>query len=127
MKFQIPENKYLTRSYKIEEHHTAEHVGSGSMKVLATPVLAGFMEEVSRDTVQKLLPEGWTTVGYRLEINHKKPSFIGEKIEVKAVITKSKDRKLVFTLSADNGKEIVGDGKHKRLIVNENDFLKSKN
>ena len=46
---------------------TAPHVGSGRIKVLATPVLVMPLEESALNAVEGLLPEGHQTVGTRLD------------------------------------------------------------
>jgi len=49
---------------------TAPHVGSGKIKVLATPVMVSLMEEAALNAVEGHLPPGFQTVGTRLDITH---------------------------------------------------------
>ena len=48
---------------------------SGSVEVLATPVMIAWMEEASLKLVQKELEEGLTTVGTEVNIKHLKGTF----------------------------------------------------
>ena len=54
----------------VAEQHTAPHVGSGHVHVLATPVMVNLMEAAALQAVDGLLPAGFQTVGTRLEIGH---------------------------------------------------------
>ena len=47
----------------VTENDTAKVVKSGSLPVLATPVLSALMEEAACDAVKEGLAEGETTVG----------------------------------------------------------------
>ena len=114
-------------SYKQEmivtELHTAEKLGSGSLPVFATPALVAFME----NTAMKLLadlPEGETSVGTLINIQHLKASAVGEKICCTAQITEIDGRKYTFTLeAADSSGAIVGKGTHERFVVNAGKFM----
>src|SRR5919112_1705240 len=78
---------------------TAPHVGSGKIKVLATPVMVSLMEEAALNAVEGLLPPGFQTVGTRLDITH---------IE---------GRRLTFRIWADDERDRIGEGTHERIIV----------
>src|SRR3712207_3924179 len=63
---------------------TAPHVGSGKIKVLATPVMVGMMEEAALIAVEGLLPPGHQTVGTRLDITHVAATPVGLRVTAKA-------------------------------------------
>ncbi|MFC2338157.1 MAG: thioesterase family protein, partial [Negativicutes bacterium] len=50
--------------------HTAQALGSGSLPVLGTPAMTALMEKAATNLAQELLPEGWTSVGTALNIEH---------------------------------------------------------
>lgn len=97
---------------------TAPHVGSGKIKVLATPVMVSLMEEAALNAVEGLLPEGHQTVGIRLEISHVAATPVGMRVRAHAELIKVDGRKLTFRVSAEDEKEPIGEGVHERIIVN---------
>lgn len=97
---------------------TAPHVGSGKIKVLATPVMVNLMEAAALNAVEGLLPEGHQTVGIRLEISHVAATPVGMRVRAYAELIKVDGRKLTFRVSAEDEKEPIGEGVHERIIVN---------
>jgi predicted thioesterase len=96
---------------------TAPHIGSGKIKVLATPVMVGLMEEAALDAVEGLLPPGHQTVGTRLEITHVAATPVGHRVVAGAELTRIDKRKLTFRVWADDEKERIGEGTHERIVV----------
>ncbi len=103
---------------------TAPHVGSGKIKVLATPVMVNMMEEAALNAVEGLLPAGHQTVGIRLEITHVAATPVGMRVKAYAELTKIDGRKLTFRVSAEDEKDMIGEGLHERIIVNVERFDK---
>ena len=96
---------------------TAPHVGSGKIKVLATPVMVGLMEEAALNAVEGLLPQGHQTVGTRLDITHVAATPVGHRVIARAELTRVEGRRLTFRVWADDEKERIGDGTHERIVV----------
>lgn len=101
---------------------TAPHIGSGKIKVLATPVLVMMMEEAALNAVEGLLPQGHQTVGTRLDITHTAATPVGMRVVATAELVKVEGRKLTFHVSAKDEKEAIGHGIHERIIVNVERF-----
>jgi fluoroacetyl-CoA thioesterase len=80
----------------VSAEHTAQHLGSGAVQVLATPQMVLLMERASVAAVDPLLPEGYRTVGAHLDVQH---------------LAKTQDEA-----------EVVGDGTHQRVIINVQRF-----
>lgn len=97
---------------------TAPHVGSGKVKVLATPVMVNMMEEAALNAVEGLLPAGHQTVGTRLDITHTAATPVGMKVVATAELVSVDGRKLIFRVSARDEKEAIGEGMHERIVVN---------
>jgi fluoroacetyl-CoA thioesterase len=97
---------------------TAPHIGSGKIKVLATPVLVMMMEEAALNAVEGLLPEGHQTVGTRLELSHTAATPVGMRVTATAELVKVDGRKLLLRLTARDEKESIGCGTHERIVVN---------
>ena len=97
---------------------TAPHIGSGKIKVLATPVLVSLMEEAALNAVERLLPEGHQTVGIRLDISHTAATPVGMRVIARAELIEVDGRRLTFRVSSEDEKELIGEGMHERIIVN---------
>jgi fluoroacetyl-CoA thioesterase len=97
---------------------TAPHVGSGKIKVLATPVMVGLMEEAALNAVEGLLPAGHQTVGTRLDITHTAATPVGMRVTARAELAEVDGRRLVFRVSAHDEKDLIGEGVHERIVVN---------
>jgi fluoroacetyl-CoA thioesterase len=96
---------------------TAPHVGSGKVKVLATPVMVGLMEEAALNAVEGLLPEGHQTVGTRLDITHVAATPVGLRVTARAEVTRVEGRRITFRVWADDESERIGEGTHERIVI----------
>lgn len=101
---------------------TAPHVGSGKIKVLATPVLVMLLEEAALNAVEGLLPAGHQTVGTRLDVSHTAATPVGMRVYAHAEVTRVEGRKLVFRVWAEDEVERIGEGLHERIVVNVGRF-----
>ncbi|MGZ8228210.1 MAG: thioesterase family protein [Burkholderiales bacterium] len=96
---------------------TAPHVGSGKVKVLATPVMVSLMEEASLNAVEGHLPPGFQTVGTRLDITHVVATPVGLRVRAGAEVTRVEGRRVTFRVWADDEKDRIGEGTHERIVV----------
>lgn len=101
---------------------TAPHVGSGKIKVLATPVLVMLLEEAALNAVEGLLPAGHQTVGTRLDVSHTAATPVGMRVYAHAEVSRVEGRKLIFRVWAEDEMERIGEGMHERIIVNVGRF-----
>ena len=102
----------------VAEQHTAPHVGSGHVHVLATPVMVNMMEAAALRAVDGLLPEGFQTVGTRLDIGHFAATPVGLKVKATAEIIEINGRAITFRLKAEDEHEPIGNGTHERIVIN---------
>lgn len=107
----------------VSDANVAAAVGSGDLRVFATPAMTALMENAAMLAVAEHLPEGATTVGSRLEIDHIKPSPVGAEIVATAVLAEVDGRKLTFNVGARDGNGMIGEGIHIRYIVDRERFL----
>ena len=96
---------------------TAHHVGSGKIKVLATPVMIMLLEEAALNAVEDLLPPGYQTVGTRLDISHTAATPVGLRVTAHAELIAVDGRKLTFRVWAEDEIEVIGEGTHERIVV----------
>jgi len=91
------------------------HVGGAG--TFATPAMIGLMEITSHRSVERLLPEGQTTVGYEVHVRHLAPAPPGSTVVVTSTLTQVKGNKLYFDVECRQAEKLVGAGIHKRAIV----------
>ena len=111
----------------VHEDNTAIYYGSGTLPVYATPAMAALMEGAAAAAVQAELPDGLTTVGISLNIQHIAASPIGLRINATAELVKVAGRKLTFKLTAYDEEEKIGEGIHERFVIDSAKFLNKAN
>lgn len=112
-----------TSVLRVAEVHTAAHIGSGDMNVLATPIMLALMENAAMLAVDQELPPEQTTVGAFIQSTHLKPTPVGSEIIATAQLTNIDGRKLQFHVVAMQDDTIIGEGEHTRYIVDRDRFL----
>jgi fluoroacetyl-CoA thioesterase len=110
--------------FPVAEQNAAIHVGSGSSPVLATPWMIAFMERVSHRLLAEYLSPGETSVGIYLEIRHLAPTPVGGSVQVKTQITEIVGNQVAFNVEAWDHVEKVGEGIHRRAVIDEARFLR---
>jgi predicted thioesterase len=107
---------------RVAEEHTASHLGSGAVQVLASPQLVLLMERASVAAVDHLLPQGYRTVGVRLDVQHLAPTPVGFQTWATAELIATDGRLLSFNVEVRDEKELVGQGTHQRAIIDVQRF-----
>jgi fluoroacetyl-CoA thioesterase len=79
-------------------------------KVCSTYVLAREIEWSSRQFVLKMKEEDEEGIGTKLTIDHMAPAFVGELLEVEAIVDQINDNELICSYIARVGKRIVAKG-----------------
>lgn len=106
-----------------DESRLAVNVGSGTLRVLATPALAAFMEQAAWQLLQPYLSDDITTVGTNINIDHLRATPCGADIKVIAKLTAAEGRKYDFELEAYDKAGIIAKGKHTRFSVKAQRFM----
>ena len=107
----------------IGEEHTAPFVGSGRVRVLATPVMINLMEAASLDAVEKLLPAGHQSLGIRLDVRHMAATPMGKKVRAEAELVAIDRRKLSFKVKVYDEVEQVGESEHDRFVIDLDKYM----
>ncbi|MFN2145446.1 MAG: thioesterase family protein [Anaerolineales bacterium] len=108
----------LTKTFTVKEEHTAFHIGSGTVRVLGTPIMIAYMEITSMELLQEHLDAEHTTVGTRVDIRHLAPSPLGAEIKVTAEVTGVDGAKTTLKVDAWYGETLIGTGTHWRYTIN---------
>lgn len=111
-------------TFLVEEEHSAAHVGSGSLRVLATPWMILYMERVARKFLGELLPVGYTSVGVHVDVYHLAPAAVGSPVKARAEVLALEGNRVDFSIEAWDDSEKIGSGQHQRVVIDEARFLR---
>ncbi|HTJ39645.1 MAG TPA: hotdog domain-containing protein [Dactylosporangium sp.] len=107
----------------VTDADTAQALGSGDVPVLGTPRVLALAEAATVGATASRLPPGFTTVGTRVELEHRAATPIGGRVVAEARLAKADGRKLVFEVLVKDGGQVVAEGRVERVIVDRARFL----
>ena len=110
-------------TFRVDEQYTAFHIGSGALRVLATPSMISFMERTSHQLLSRCLPEGYSSVGTVVEVRHLAPTPLDWTVRVTSEVVEVEGRKVTLAVEAWDEQEKVGEGRHQRVVIDLNRFL----
>jgi len=93
------------------------HLGCGNVVVLATPEMIRLMEKAAVAAVDHLLPDGYRTVGVEVNVRHLAATPAGMRVRAQAELTTVEGHKLTFRVEAFDEVEKIGEGEHRRVII----------
>jgi fluoroacetyl-CoA thioesterase len=102
----------------VAEEHTAPSIGSGKVRVLATPVMINLFEAAALKAIEHLLQPGYQSLGTHLDVHHVAATPVGMRVRAVAEVTKVNGRMVTFKLSASDQIDQIGHGTHERVVVN---------
>jgi len=112
----------MTKKVKVTEDMLASNIGSGDVRVLATPAMIAGIENVCKECVKDHIGEGNTTVGTRIEVSHIAATPLSMEVTYECELCAVDGRRIIFNVSARDEKEVISEGKHERVIVNLEKF-----
>ena len=107
----------------VEREDTAKEVGSGDLLGYATPCMVALMEGAACEAIAEALGETQTTVGTMLNIEHISATPVGLDVRAEAEVTAVEGKVITFAVRAYDEVGEIGNGSHKRVIVNSQKFL----
>ena len=99
----------------VDDSLVVKHVGGDG--VFSTPSMIGLMERAGIEAVQSILGDGYTTVGFEVNVKHFAATPKGKDVTVRAELTEVDGRKLSFNVEASDDTQKVGAGTHRRAII----------
>ncbi|MBQ3265516.1 MAG: thioesterase family protein [Ruminococcus sp.] len=111
------------KSVAVTIENTALAMGSGTLRVFATPAMIALVEGCCAESVEDLLDEGITSVGTKVEIEHLVASPLGASILCKSTLTAVDGRRLDFAVEVFDNAGLIGRGTHTRFTVDAERFL----
>jgi predicted thioesterase len=109
-------------SLTVTEAQTAPRLGSGRAPVFATPALVALLEGAAVACVEEKLEVGQETLGIHIDVEHIAATPVGLTVTATAELVERDGRKLVFNVTAHDERELIGRGRHTRLIVDSQRF-----
>jgi fluoroacetyl-CoA thioesterase len=101
---------------------TVGHVVPGMPAVYGTPMMILHMEMASGSAIASSLPAGYVSVGMAVDIRHLAATPIGRTVRAIARVARIEAKSVVFEVEAWDGDRKIGDGTHRRGIVNVVEF-----
>ena len=111
-----------TAQLVVGEQHTAPRVGSGRIRVLATPVMINLIEAAALSAIEQSLPENHQSLGTHLDITHTAATPVGMRVVATAEVLRVEGRNVYFKVKAEDEREQIGGGLHERVVVNVERF-----
>lgn len=107
----------------VTDADTAQAVGSGDVPVLGTPRVLALAEAATVAATATRMPPGQTTVGLRVELDHRAPTPVGRTVSALARLAKVDGRRLLFEVTVTDGGETVAEGRIERVLVDRQRFV----
>lgn len=101
---------------------TVGHVVPGMPAVYGTPMMILHMEMAAGSAVQPFLPAGHVSVGMMVNIRHLAATPVGRTVRATARVVAIDARSVLFEVEAWEGDRKIGDGTHRRGVVNVAEF-----
>jgi fluoroacetyl-CoA thioesterase len=103
---------------------TVGHVVPGMPAVYGTPTMILHMEMAAGSAIQSCLPAGYVSVGMTVNIRHLAATPIGRTVRAIARVARIEEKSVVFDVEAWDCDRKIGDGMHRRGVVNVAEFEK---
>jgi predicted thioesterase len=118
LQLDLPAGLTGTAELVVGDQHTAPRVGSGRIRVLATPVMINLIEAAALAAVEQSLPERHQSLGTRLDVTHVAATPVGMRVRATAEVVRVEGRTVHFRVRAEDERELIGEGTHERVVVN---------
>jgi fluoroacetyl-CoA thioesterase len=110
-------------SYKVPEDKTVPYTYPESPIIAAMPKVfaTGFMIVLMEWTCTQLLSEhldpGEGSLGTHVDVSHLAATPPGMTVKVEVEVAEVEGRKITFKVSAHDGIDLIGEGRHERIVV----------
>ena len=107
----------------VTDADTAQAVGSGDVPVLGTPRVLALAEAATGAATATRMPSGSTTVGVRVELEHRAATPVGRTVAAHAELVKVDGKRLVFEVTVTDGPTVAAQGRVERALVDRQRFV----
>ena len=103
---------------------TVGHFVPGMPLVYATPMMILLMEVAAGDAIARHLPAGWVSVGMQVNVRHLAATPVGRTVRATGTVISLGPASVEFSVEAHDGARKIGDGTHRRGLVEATVFEK---
>ena len=115
----IPLGTRGTCTLRVEPEHLANQFKDAMLpQVLATPVMILMMENAALNAIRPFLEPGESAVGTAIDVRHLAATPVGHTVRAEAEVIKVEGKQIEFKVSASDELEEIGDGTHRRTVIN---------
>lgn len=107
----------------VTDADTAQALGSGDVPVLGTPRVLALAEAATVAATATRMPAGMTSVGTRVELDHRVATPVGGTVVADGRLAKVDGRRLLFEVSVRDGETVVAEARVERVLVDRHEFL----
>jgi predicted thioesterase len=110
------------KTVTVTSEMTVSHFVANMPHVYATPMMILHMEMASGSLIASHLPKGFVSVGMDVKVRHLAATPVGRTVRAISRVVKIDPKSVVFEVEAWDGDRKIGDGSHRRGIVNLVEF-----
>jgi len=110
----IPGEKFIT----VTQQMTVKNFLATMPAVYATAIMILHMEEAATASIAGLLPDGHVTVGMDVNVRHLAATPVGRTVKLISRVRQVDGKSVVFDVEAWDGDRKIGDGTHRRGVIN---------
>jgi len=118
-----------TLSFRVPAEKTVPHLYPEAPEframptVFATGFMVGLMEWTCLKVLAPHLDAGEGSVGIHIDVSHGAATVPGQTVTVEAECTAVNGRRVSFRVKAHDGVEVIGEGRHERMVVPWDRFI----
>jgi fluoroacetyl-CoA thioesterase len=109
--YTVPENKTVPFTYP------ESPIIAGMPKVFATGYMIVLMEWTCAQLLEPHLDRGEGSLGTHVNVSHAAPTPPGMTVTVDVEVREVRGRKVIFSVRAHDGMDMIGQGRHERVVV----------
>jgi fluoroacetyl-CoA thioesterase len=109
--YKVPENKTVPYTYPESD------IIANMPKVFATGFMIVLMEWTCTQLLEPHLDAGEGSLGTHVDVSHLAATVPGQTVTVDTELIEVNGRKLVFRVRAHDGIDLIGEGRHERVVV----------
>lgn len=109
--YRVPENKTVPYTYP------ESPIIAQMPKVFATGFMIVLMEWTCTQLMAAHLDDGEGSLGTHMDVSHLAATPPGMTVKVDVEVVEVQGRKIVFKVSAHDGMDLIGEGRHGRVVV----------
>ena len=116
---QIPLGTKGTFTLRVQPGHLASQFKDAMLpEVLATPVMIMAMENAALNAMRPYLEPGESAVGTEIDVRHLAATPVGQNVCADAEVIGTAGKQIMFKVSAHDETEEIGNGTHRRTMIN---------